>query len=275
MFEDSKISWLLFIIIVIAAIVVLFCAAAYMVWCYHLGKPLAPFFWLRLKGWTTKNVALFEIFSLTNGVSLEEARKETGDGYRLFTPTTIKVPVAKKAGKFQKLINYMSGKTGETTYEVKRVKRIQNLIMPKSTYSINGVNTIPLWDLHPQLHADLIEGVKILVENGISTLEDLTEFVTDKQQAELILFKNYSYRTFLDLYLGVRQKYNVSVTTNDVSNFIGKEFDKNYRESIEAKDFNAMQKGKTDSKLMYYGYAAILLTILIVGFKVIYTTIYK
>jgi len=99
MFENSEISWFLYIIIVVVAIIVLIMAGLYLVWNYHLGKPMAPFFWLRIKGWTTRNIALFEIFSLTNSISLEEARKEKGDGYRLFTPTVVVTSVPKKVGK--------------------------------------------------------------------------------------------------------------------------------------------------------------------------------
>ena len=67
---------------------------------------------------------------------------------------------------------------------------------------------------------------------------------------------------------------NIVVTTDDVVNFIGKQFDKNYRESIEAKDFNVMQKKKTDSKTTTYGYIAIILAIVIVGIIRIYKTIW-
>ncbi len=284
-FDDLKLSWLFFIIIIVIAVIVLIVAGLYMLWIYHLGKPLSPFFWLRIKGWTQKGIALFEIFSLTNSVSLEEARKETGDGYRIHTPSIVNIPTNQKVG----FIDFWKRKFGLSkkntkivststltpeTYSVEKVKRIQNLIMPKSTYSINGVTTIPLWDLHPQLHTDLLEGVKVLVSQGLISLTDLKEFCSDKHQAEQILFKNYSYRTFLDLYLGAKQKFSVTVTTDDVVNFIGKQFDKNYRESIEAKDFNAMQKSKIDNKYTLYGWIAIILTILIVGFKIVYQTIW-
>ncbi len=276
-FDDLKISWLFYIILVIIFVIVLIAAVLYMAYNYHLGKPMAPFFWLRIKGWTTRGVALFEIFSLTNSVSLEEAKKEVGDGYRLFTPTTINMPV-KKEGWYKRAYNYIFARNLQSSggaYGVTKIKRIQNLIMPKSTYSINGVNTIPLWDLHPQLHVDLLEGVKILISKDIKTLSAFTEYVKDKNNAEQNMFKNYSYRTFYDLYLGVRQKYNITVTTDDVANFIGKQFDKNFRESIEAKDFNAMQKSKTENKYSLYGYVAIILTVIIIGFKVIYQTLYK
>lgn len=275
MFENSEISWFFYIILVIVSIVILFCAGAYILWNYHLGKPLAPFFWLRLKGWTTKGIALFEIFSLTNSVALEEARKEIGDGYRLFTPSVVNMPT-KKAGFWMSKYNYLFARNLKpANYSVEKIKRIQNLIMPKSTYGINGVTTIPLWDLHPQLHVDLLEGVQILISKDITTLADFKNFISIRENAEQNMFKNYSYRTFYDLYLGVRQKYNVCVTTDDVANFIGKQFDKNFRESIEAKDFNQAQKSKTDNKYTLYGYIAVILTIVIVGFKVIYTTIYK
>src|SRR3989304_2627106 len=184
MFENSEISWFLYIIIVVAAIIVLILSGLYLVWNYHLGKPMAPFFWLRIKGWTTRNIALFEIFSLTNSISLEEARKEKGDGYRLFTPTIVVTSVPKKVGKFKKIYNRLFAKNikpTQTEYVSEKVKRVQTLIMPKSTYSINGVNTIPLWDLHPPLHPDLTEGVRILVENGITTLKDLEEFIIERE----------------------------------------------------------------------------------------------
>jgi hypothetical protein len=252
---------------------VLIAFGGYMLWSYHLGKPMAPFFWLRLKGWTSRGIALFEIFSLTNSVSLEEARKEVGDGFRLYTPTKVEVSV-KKEGRVKKFLDYILARKVVDKYEIKRINRVQNLVMPKSTYSINGVCTIPLWDLHPQLHIDLLEGIKVLISKDIKTLTQLTEFCEVRENAEETMFKNYNYRTFLDLYLSVRQKYNISISTNDVINFIGKQFDKNFRESIEAKDFNVLQKGRTENKYILYGYVAIILTILIIGVKVLYTTFY-
>ena len=274
-FEGLKLSWLFFIILFMIGVFVLAAAGGYMLWNYHFGKPMAPFFWLRIAGWMNSKVALFEIFSLTNSVSLEEARKEVGDGYRLYIPSTVDIPV-KKVGFWKKIYNYLLAKNiGNSDYAVKKVSRIQNLIMPKSTYSINGVNTIPLWDLHPQLHTDVLEGVKVLISQGIKTLEQFTEFISEKDNVEQILFKNYSYRTFYDLYMGVRQKYNMTVTTDDVANFIGKQFDKNFRESIEAKDFNAMQKSKAEGKFIVYGYLAIILAIIIIGIKILYPIIFK
>lgn len=281
MFEEAKISLLFYIIIVIVSLIVLIAIGGYLLWNYHLGKAMAPFFWLRMKGWTQRGIALFEIFSLTNSVSLEEARKETGDGYRLFTPSTVNIPT-KKEGRvkkiFKKIFDYLFARNlnipESTEYGVTKVKRIQNLIMPKSTYSINGVNTIPLWDLHPQLHTDILEGVKTLVDKDIKTLDELRDFVSEPDDANKILFKDYTYRTFLDLYLGARQKFSVEITTDDVANFIGHQFDKNFRESIEAKDFNAAMQQKTDSSYLKWGYLAIILAIVIVGFKVCYTTIW-
>ena len=197
MFENTQISWLFFIILVVVALIVIVCAGLYMLWNYHLGKPLAPFFWLRIKGWTQRGIALFEIFNLTNSVDLEEARKEAGDGYRLYTPSIVNMPTEKtgKVSKFMKYITkYISGKKNITpSYGVTKVKRIQNLIMPKSTYSINGVTTIPLWDLHPQLHTDLLEGVKVLISKDIKTLEDLKIYIENKENAEQNMFKNYNY----------------------------------------------------------------------------------
>ncbi len=283
MFEETKLSLIFYIIVVVIGLFVLFVIGAYLFWNYYLGKSMSPFFWLRIKSWTQKGVALFEIFSLTNSISLEEARKETGDGYRLYTPTVVNVPV-KKSGKLNSIFKGIMAKILKTPvesetkedpdYGIKKVKRVQNLIMPKSTYSINSVNTIPLWDLHPQLHTDILEGVKTLVDNGIGTLKELEEFVSNPEDANEILFKNYTYRTFLDLYLGARQKFYVNVTTDDVANFIGANFDKNFRESIEAKDFNSAMQSKTDNSYLKWGYLAIIITILIVGFIKIYNTIW-
>lgn len=291
-FDSLKMPTIIFIIVVIVSLLVLAVFAGYLLWNYHFGKPLAPFFWLRIKGWTNPRVALFEIFGLTNNVTLEEARKETGDGYRLYVPTKIDMPVKQQGtiskiigffgkiiGFFGKIKDYVLARNIQNNdiqkYEIKKISRVQNLIMPKSTYIINGVRTIPLWDLHPPLHTDVLEGLKVLITQNIKTLEELEKFISNKKNAENKMFKNYSYRTFYELYLGVRQKYHIQVTTDDVANFIGKQFDKNFRESIEAKDYNAMQKSKTESKNMVWGYVAIILTILIVGFIKIYPLIFK
>lgn len=273
MFEETKISVLFYIIIVVVSLFVLTAAGLYLLWIYHLGKPLAPFFWLRIKSWTQRNIALFEIFSLTNSVSLEEARKETGDGYRLYTPTTVEI-AKKKEGFFKRKWNFLFGKSSSIPTGTEKIKRLQNLIMPKSTYSINGVNTIPLWDLHPQLHTDILEGIKILISQNIKTLKQFTEFVENKDNAEKPMFKNYNYRTFYDLYLGVRQKFHVNICTNDIIGFVGTNFDKHYRESIEAKDFNLLQFKKQEGKTTLYGYIIIGIIVAAVAFKIVYRTIY-
>lgn len=274
MFEETKISVFFYIIIVVVSLFVLAVAGLYLLWIYHLGKPLSPFFFLRIKSWTQRNIALFEIFSLTNSVSLEEARKEIGDGYRLYNPTTVEI--AKKTdGFFKRKWNFLFGKNSTIPTGTEKIKRVQNLIMPKSTYSINGVNTVPLWDLHPQLHKDILEGIKILVSQDIKTLSQFTEFVQNKDNAERPMFKNYNYRTFHDLYLGVRQKFQVNIYTNDIMGFVGTNFDKNYRESIESKDFNALQAKKQEGKTVLYGYIIIGIIVVAVAFKIIYNTIYK
>jgi len=272
-FEETKISVLLYIIIVVVSLLILTAAGLYLLWNYHLGKPLSPFFWLRIKGWTQRDIALFEIFSLTNSVSLEEARKETGDGYRLYIPTEVDMPT-QKVGFWKRKYNFLFGKNLKGDYKVEKIKRIQNLIMPKSTYSINGVNTIPLWDLHPQLHVDVLEGLKVLIQQDIKTLKQFTEFIQNKDNAEKNMFKNYSYRTFYDLFLEVRQKFQVNIYTNDIVGFVGSNFDKNYRESIESKDFNALQAKKQEGKIVLYGYIIIGIIVAAVAFKIVYRTIY-
>lgn len=272
-FDNLNISWLLYIIIVIISVIILVAIGIFMVYQYYMGRALAPFFWLRIKNWTQKGIALFQIFSLTNNVTLEEARKEKGDGYKLYTPTQIEIS-AKKVGKLEKIYNYMFRVKSKTP--VVRTNRVQNLILPKSTYSINGVNTIPLIDFHPVPHADIIEGLQILIEKGIKNLEDFSEFVKEKDNAEQIMFKDYSYRTFYELYLSFKQKYDVKVTTDDVINFIGKNFDKGFRETIENQEFILQQVTKKNGdKWTKWGWICLFLVILAISFKIIYTTIYR
>lgn len=318
MLESVQLPMLWYIVIVIVSIIFIILFGLYIVSQYYFGKPMAPFFHTRIKRWADKNAALFEIIDITGNVSLIPATHETG-GYRRTQKTkSTRTPFSRKqvilvaigTFVFMGLIAAVSIYSGVAVLkgislsflamvvpavvyarqpivlELIEGDRQQPLIMPKSVYSINTVPTIPLIDLHPELHPDIIKGLEKLVKGKISTLRGLPEHgegkITTLEQLENKakespdeeLIEGYTYQAFYELYLATKQKYEFEVKVSDVADAIQKNFDKNFRESIEGKEYNQKVKRSNDQKYAFIGYLALLLVVLGVMFKLVYVTIY-
>ena len=197
---------------------------------------------------------IFEIFTLNHEIFLEYGTKEKGGAYR-------------PGEEFK----------GYTWYErniQKKKTPIKSdiLTIPKSTYTINGVTTLPVWEIYPRLHEDLKTGLEILISNGIETLAGLKKKAAESPDE--ILFNKHTYKSFLELYSSAIQKYTVKVTAGDVLNFVGDNFDKNFRETIDAKNFNTKAKSKIDGSFLKYGYLAVLIVAAGLAIKIVYVVIY-
>lgn len=277
---NINLSWTIFTIVIIVAIVILFAFSGYIYYMYHLGKPMEKFFLGRMKSFMNKNLAIFEIFGLTNNVTLEYAHREVGDGYKLgeyeYKPNNIKIE--KKRGRITRFFSRI--KSIIIKNEKKEIEIIahkdEHLIMPKSTYTTNGLKIIPLLDLYPKLHKDILKGLDLLKEARInSLLEFELNFVDNLEKCDNIFFENYTYKTWHGLYKSTQNKYEVELTVSDITNFVEKNFDKNFRESIKAKEFNSNQHKKNNDAYKKYMYASVVLCVIVVAIRGLYVTFYR
>lgn len=307
MFENYSIGIVAYLLIVGGSLLFLIFFGLYLASIYHFGKPLKAFLDTRIKRWNDPKVALFEIINIMGNVRLVQAREETG-GYRQPECTRkVREPPTKdqkiRYGLLTALfillhfagLHWLIG-TGILTAagtsmvwfilpvlaiarqpvhtELIGDNRPQPLIMPKSIYSVNEVPTIPLLDIHPPLHPELKACLQFLIDSDINNPEDLKKKIDDKH-AEDPLIPGYTYQQFYNLYLSTRQKYEFKVTVSDITEVMNKSYDKNYSESIMAKEYNAKSKKKIDNTTLKYGYAALIIVALGVTFKLIYFTLYR
>jgi hypothetical protein len=303
-------SLTLYIVLVIGGVLLLSIMALVLGLMIHFGKPMRLFFDARIKSWKNERFAIFEIFTLTNNLVLELAHQELGHGFRRFveTPKQVREPFSKKTkwtvmittflallltgiiSAFQTSIPtwlyYLSFVASllmmicAVSYLYVGMKRppimttsstpASPLILPKSVYSVNGVTTIPLLDIHPCLHPDIIKGLEQLIREDITTFTQLEENAKGNNR-DISLFGDYTYRTFYELYSAARKKFELDVKVTDVVNFL-EDFDKNFRESIESKNFNQTVKSKTDNKYAVYGWISLLIIALAIAFKFIWLT---
>jgi hypothetical protein len=302
---STTIAWIWYILIVAGAVLGIIIFGLYIAFSYHMGKAMSPFLTARVKAWSDKSIAIFEILSLTGGVTLDYAKHELG-GYRRASVTrTVKEPMSKTKKALVAVITI--GLMINTVYllfyytdisflysigisfiwcivpaiahvrqpshqELVGHNRPQPLIVPKSVYTINGVTTVPMIDLHPVLHTDLKKGLQELIDRDIDTYQKFIDIATVSPEVPLI--PGYTYKTFMELLNSYRQKYEFDVKISDVSLGVSKSFDKTYAESIAAKDFNYKTKKRKDNKYALYGYVAVILMVIGIVIKLIYVTFY-
>lgn len=305
MLENVSISLIWYILIVGGSLLFLILFGLYLAGYYHFGKPLAPFMNIRIKRWSDPRAALFEIITLLGNVYLTPAQEETG-GYRMPSVVrTVREPFTTKQKLFWGILTVsviiaifgllkflgvgtlkaagisfigfalpvLAISRQATHTELIGDNRPQPLIMPLSIYTVNGVPTIPLLDLHPPLHRDLKSGLQILISRNISNPDELKTWI-DSGHGQDELLAGYTCESFYDLYNSTRQKYEFKVTVSDINEAMNKTYDKNFSESIQAKEFNAKTKAKTDNNHMKIGYAALLIVVIGVTIKLIYFTFY-
>lgn len=311
LFADTKISILWYIIIVGAAILALIIMALYVTYSYHFGKPLAPLFHTRIKRWKDGNLALLEKISLTNDLTFEETRQEAGGyskpqairTYRKALTRHQKIGVgvltilmmSVTTAAVQKITGTFTGTiTGvlvsliwaiipmiaylkqpiitETINDGKKNK----IIVPLSKYNINSVPVIPVMDLHPPLHKDIESGLnRLIAEHGIHDPETLEKWAEGHKNDTGELIPGYTIYTFNQLYKAYRNKYEINITVGDILTGIIPAFDKNFLETLKAKEYNfkSSQKFNPD-KYLKYGYASVIILVIAFVIKILYGVFY-
>lgn len=320
-FESIKIPTIMFIIIVFVAFLILLAGAAFIFWIYHTGSSMKPFFWGRISSWFDKSYSIFQIITLMDTVLHEEATYDDKKGYeRKIETKQVKEPLSKKRKYIittililmfvnififikydistnhpilSTLILFILAITSLYVYFRRPTKKVpidiernQTPIIPTSSYSINGVDTVLLWDIHPKLPNYIKIGLETLINKDIEILDDNSKFNTKKittlklfeelceQKPNDLLFDKYTNNDFLKMYLAYKNKFEVNVKIPTVFNFISKNFDENYSESIQIKEYNSAYKTKTDSSLAKWGYIIVGIFVLGITFKLIWVTIH-
>lgn len=249
-----RLSVIWYWIITVVSILVLLGFSLYILSQYHFGKALAPFFWGRLRSWSDKNLVIFAVCTLDNNVFLEYGTKNQGGTYRI--------------GEAPKKLTWF-----ERNVLKLKPAGLEECIIPQSTYTINGVTTIPVLDLHPRLHNDILEGINQLVSIEIKTLDDFSNEVI--KTPDKTLFPGYTYLSFYDMFIATFQKYHLNVTVSDILNFTGKNLDENYRETMDSKNFNIKAKTNKENDYSKYGWFSILIMVIGLVIKLIYVTVWK
>lgn len=268
-FDTIKLPIIWYIVLVILASIILIIFGLYFAWEYYQGRALKELFWARVKGWTNHNIALFEIFNPINLARFEYAHKEVGDTYKFGEEYKLKIK-EENNGKFSKFKNILLDIFGSKKIN----KESSYIVIPKSVYTINKVRTIPLFEVYPKLNPIIEKGVNKLLENNINDLLTFEKLLDDKPNLRnTILFDDYTYEKFYELYMTTKNKYELKISINDTINFMSNTFDKNYRFSIEAKEFNIKQKNK-DKKLgkkygMYFLILCGIVSIIMFLYKVL------
>lgn len=237
-FQFAEVSWIQFAVTLIAGMAVIIGGSLYFGMLKIFGKELKPYMTARLK-----KQSIFQIYSINNNVSLEFAKQERGGGFKLLD----------KKGK-------------ETS---------DNIIIPRSTYSVEGTQTALAYDLFPPLHSDFIEGLNKLKELGYKTISELEKDIKGgKRKSEDEFFKNYTNDSFIKLFHSTRQKYSLSITLDDVLKFLDRHSSQNFSESLATRDTNAMKKKVRENPAKKYAFIVCGLWVLgllfILGYKVIY-----
>lgn len=150
-------------------------------------------------------------------------------------------------------------------------------VIGKSTVSINGVDTLLLWNVTPALPQRYTETLKSLVKLGYHNAEDIINDIESKligSSSELIEGSKLTYADFLALHKAVVEKYTVYVTPGDVLNFKENYLDEHPRKSVIEKEVTKEKKRLAEHKYEKYGFILIAL-IIVMGGSLIALKIYR
>lgn len=260
-FDTIKISPIIFWIIVIVFCILLIFFVGYFWFEYQKGSSLKLLFWARIKRWFNKRISLFEIFDITNTVRFEYGHREQGDTYKFGEDNSIN-------NKNKGLLDRIFGDKN------KSVENPDEIITPKSVYNINSVKTVPLFEPYPKLNPIIENGINTLISKGITSLEQLEDIIDNAERKNDVLFDNVTYEKFYEIYISTKNKYEMNIKFDDIINFMANTYDKNFRETIEAKEYNIKHNKKTDDIGKKYGLYIIVFgaaaSIIMILYKVIF-----
>jgi len=190
------------------------------------------------------------IFVWVFGASMRKylkAKLTPGTGIiQLYTNENVSIKLAKvKGGEF-------------TDLETKGAKPI----VAQSIASINGTDTLMLWNINPPLPDRYVAFLEQLLSDGVRTIEDL------KTLDPLSIIKNKYGDTITVAELimvneKLRDRNEIKVSADDILSFSSKYMDEHSKKSVIEKEVTISMKRAGDSK--YQTYAFILVAMMIVG----------
>ena len=182
------------------------------------------FFGKELKPYKTaklKKQAMFQIYSIDHSLRLEPVKEIIGGGF-------------------------------------KQLKEHAKAIFPRSTYTVDGVKTVLLYDLFPEQNPDIIEGLELLTKRNITTLNALEEHVDKLGREDEIFIKDYTYSDFIKILSEVQNKYTIEITVSDVIDFLDKHSNQHFSKSLAQRDINQAKKKRTDPAAKKYAFYIIM-----------------
>lgn len=145
-------------------------------------------------------------------------------------------------------------------------------VISKSTVSINGVDTLLLWTVTPQLPGRYTEALKALIKGNYANTEDIHDDIEKEiiSSHDIIEGTKLTYAEFLELHKAVSEKYSICVTPADVLDFKNKYLDEHPRKSVIEKEVTKEKKRLGEHKYEKYAFILVGLTIVMGGLLLAY-----
>lgn len=161
-------------------------------------------------------------------------------------------------------------------FKKKSYKTIYHAIKPivaQSIISINGVQTLMIWNVTPPLPERYLKILEKLTEDGYNSLEDIAQGlqILEGQEVPKITMETeisigeekITIQDFVALHTKIRDRNLIVVTPDDILGFSGKYMDEHAKKSVIEKEVTIAQKRLADSK--YQTYAFYIIAIMVIG----------
>ncbi|PWB55610.1 MAG: hypothetical protein C3F06_02440 [Candidatus Methanoperedenaceae archaeon] len=158
----------------------------------------------------------------------------------------------------------------------KSFKTIYHAIKPiiaQSITTINGVQTLLIWNVTPPLPERYLRMLEILIESGFNSLEDIEQGlqIQEGQESPVITLETeilsgedkITIKDFVILHTKIRDRNLIVVTPEDIMGFSGKYMDEHAKKSVIEKEVTIQQKRLSESK--YQTYAFYIIAIMVIG----------
>lgn len=180
-----------------------------------------------------------------------------------------------KGGEFTSLEEGTRTKTKKRSYEFWKPEYTYTAARPiiaQSITSINGIDTLMVWNVTPPLPERYIKMLEALTTMGFNTMESLGQALQGGEgpkispESELLTGQDKTTITdFLALHVKIRDRNKIIVTPDDILGFSEKYLDEHAKKSVIEKEVTIATKRLNDNKYQTYAFYLIALMI-ILGF---------
>lgn len=161
---------------------------------------------------------------------------------------------------------------GSRKKTTKKICHTAKPIVAQSIISINGVQTLMVWNVTPPLPERYLSMLEKLTEAGYNSLEDIAQGLKNindgvpqiTPETEIISGQDKTtIRDFITLHTKIRDRNKIIVTPDDILSFSDKYMDEHAKKSVIEKEVTVQQKRLADSK--YQTYAFYIIAIMVIG----------